>query len=34
MGLKLDFMNLRMKKDDDDEKKRFSKSAENFGACY
>ena len=30
----LDFMNLRMKKEDDDETKRFSKSAENFGVCW
>ena len=33
-GLKLDFMNLRMKNEDDDETKRFSKSAEKFRACY
>ena len=33
MGLKLDFMNLRLKKEDDDEKKMLSKSAENFVPC-
>ena len=33
MGLKLDFMNLRLKKEDYDEKKKFSKSAENFVPC-
>ena len=32
MGLKLDFMNLRMKNEDDDETKRFNKSAEKFEA--
>ena len=30
---KLDFMNLRMKKENDDETKRFNKSAEKFGGC-
>ena len=29
----LDFMNIRIKKEDVDQTKRFSKSAEKFGAC-
>ena len=33
MGIKIYFMNLRMRKEDDDETKRFGKSAENFRVC-